>query len=182
MTYVALWRAVNVAGHNPVKMADLRALATTLGFANVRTLLNSGNLIFETSRQSGVALETQLDDAAARHFDLRFNCVVRTAAQIDATVAANPFVDVARRTPHQLVAMFMKTPPQPAQVAALQDSLTGPEQIACTGSELFAVYPAGIGRSKLTAARIESALGVRGTARNWNTVLKLMALGNDATR
>jgi uncharacterized protein (DUF1697 family) len=72
--------------------------------------------------------------------------------------------------------MPLKSPPKPAAVKALQAAIRGPEQIAVRGRELYATYPAGIGRSKLTVALIEQKLGVRGTGRNWNTVLKLAAL------
>ena len=179
MKYIALLRAINVAGHNLVAMSDLRELIEQLGFTEVQTLLQSGNVVFHGPRKSAAALERQLEAATAKELGVTTDYLVRTDKAWQAIIAANPFPKEATDDPGHLVLMPLKSSPRPADVKALQAAIRGPEQIAVRGSELYATYPAGIGRSKLTIALIEKKLGVRGTGRNWNTVLKLAALGNE---
>jgi uncharacterized protein (DUF1697 family) len=174
-TWIALLRAVNVAGHAPVAMADLRALVTRLGFGDARTLLQSGNVVFRAGTRSGAALEGLLEAEAARRLSLRTECFVRTVAEWRAIVAHNPFRREAERDPGHLVVMVLKRAPQAAAVTALRAAIAGPEMVRGHGREAYITYPDGIGRSRLTAAVIEKALGTRGTGRNWNTVRKLEA-------
>jgi uncharacterized protein (DUF1697 family) len=94
-------------------------------------------------------------------------------------VESNPFPKEAKTDPGHLVAMCLKETPETADVRALQAAIAGPEIVRAKGSHLYIVYPAGIGTSRLTNAFIERKLGTRGTARNWNTVLKLQALASE---
>lgn len=176
--YVALLRAVNVGGHNLVAMADLRQLLSDLGFDNPRSLLQSGNLVFGGTRRAGRSLEAMLEAAARERLGLRIEFMVRTAAEWDAIVRDNPFPAEARDDPGHLLVMCLKRAPAPEAITALQDSIPGREQVRAGGRHAWLVYPDGIGRSRLTAALIERRLGTSGTARNWNTVLKLQALAN----
>lgn len=177
-TCVALLRAVNVAGHNRVAMADLRHLLAELGFDHPRSLLQSGNLVFGSRRRAGPALEAALEAAARDSLGLQTEFVVRTAAEWDAVIRNNPFPAEALSDPGHLLLMCLKQAPAPGTVAALQASIAGREQVRAAGRNAWLVYPDGIGRSRLTAALIERRLGTSGTARNWNTVLKLQALAN----
>jgi uncharacterized protein (DUF1697 family) len=173
--HVALLRAVNVGGRGSLAMADLRKLAESLGFTNVRTLLQSGNLVFEAAAQKTPALESALEAALKQH-GIETDFMVRRADELEAIVAANPFPSEAKADPGHLVVMFQKDAPGAKAVAALQAAVKGREIIRHKGRELYIVYPDGIGRSKLTNKFIESRLDTRGTGRNWNTVMKLAAL------
>jgi len=175
-THVALLRAVNLAGHNRVSMADLRELASGLGLSNVRTLLQSGNLIFESRGRRPAHLERVLQSAAREALDLETEFFVRTGRELAAIVAGNPFPRDARRDPARLLVMFLDGSPARPHVTALDQAIVGGEAVRVSGREIYMVYPEGIGRSRLTGALIERKLRVRGTARNWNTVLKLAAL------
>jgi uncharacterized protein (DUF1697 family) len=106
---------------------------------------------------------------------------VRSADEWADIVAKNPFADEARRDPAHLVVVALKTKPGASALAALQAAVSGPELIRAHGRELYVRYPAGQGRSKLTNAVIEKKLATRGTARNWNTALKLDALARART-
>jgi uncharacterized protein (DUF1697 family) len=174
--YVALLRAVNVGGRAPVAMSDLRKLLSGLGFTAARTLLQSGNLVFESDGRTSAQLEALLETEAARRLDLDTDILVRTAREWETLVARNPFPDQARRDPSHLVLMVLKGAAKANDVKALQAAITGPEVVHADGKQLYITYPAGIGRSRLTNAVIEKKLSTRGTARNWNTVLKLAAL------
>lgn len=171
---IALLRGINVGGHNKVAMSTLRALFADLGLVNVTTLLQSGNFVFQSDRLAGAALERRLEKESAKRLALPIDYIVRGASQWAEIVARNPFPQAARDDPSHLVVMCLKAAPKSADVEALQASIRGPEIVRCVERQLYIVYPAGIGRSKLTGAAIESQLDVRGTARNWNTVLKLL--------
>jgi uncharacterized protein (DUF1697 family) len=175
-THIALLRGINVGGHKQVAMSDLRTLLQVLGFAGVRTLLQSGNLIFRSDRSTGAALERVLEVETAKRLQVSVDYLVRSAREWKTIVAANPFPDEAKRDPSHLLVMLLKKAPQKDNLNALRAAVKGPESIRSEGKELYIVYPAGIGRSKLTHALIEQKLGLRGTGRNWNTVLKLAAL------
>ena len=174
---IALLRAVNVAGYGSVSMSALRTSFEDLGFAGARTLLQSGNVVFDVGSSAAEAIEHRLEAEAAKRLGLRTAFFVRTAVEWAALIAANPFPDEAERDPSHLVALCLKVKPSAAAVAGLQAAIKGPELVRVGSSRhAYISYPAGIGRSKLTAAVIERALGSVGTARNWNTVLKLDAL------
>ncbi len=175
---IALLRAVNVGGRS-VAMAELRAMLAQLGCGNPRTLLQSGNVVFALkARMSAATFEAKLEAQAQRRFGMPVAFMLRTAAEWDAIIARNPFLEAAQRDPAHLLLMALKGGPAAAAVRALRDGYTGPETIHIAGRDAYLIYPEGIGRSKLTNALIERKLGVAGTARNWNTVLKLAALAH----
>ncbi len=171
--YVALLRAVNLAGRNSVAMADLRAWIEKLGFSNPRTLLQSGNLIFDGRARSAARLEAMLEAEARKRFKFDIAIALRTADDFAVVVDRNPFPKEAVSDPGHLLVVFMKGAIAPGNLEALQAAIVGREVVRADGRHLYAVYRDGVGRSKLTAALIERKLGVVGTGRNWNTVLKL---------
>ena len=173
---LAFLRAVNLAGHNKVGMSDLRDLLAELKLERPRTLLQSGNLVFESQRRTSAQLESLLEGAATRRLGLTTDFFVRTAKEWAAIVAGNPFRAEASKDPGHLVVLLLKKAATTTAVAALQEAITGREVVRGAGRHAYIVYPDGIGRSRLTLALIERKLGTRGTARNWNTVLKLGAL------
>jgi len=175
-TYLALLRAINVGGHKPVAMADLRAFVTHLGFDDAQSLLQSGNLVFRGRARPGAQLERVLATEAKARLALETDFFVRTADEWKAVVARNPFREEARRDPGHLVVLLLKGAAAAKDVQTLQAAITGPEVVRADGTHAYVVYPNGIGRSRLTTALIEKTLGTRGTGRNWNTVLKLGAL------
>lgn len=175
MTYVSLLRGVNVGGNKMVAMADLRALLTRLGFADVTSVLQSGNVVFGGPTRSGPRLERLLETEMEKHLGLTADVHVRTADEWRGVVKANPFRDEASRDPSHLLVTFFKEPLLEANVKALRAAITGPETLHANGRHLYMVFPKGIGNSK-AGVMIDRKLGARGTARNWNTVLKLAAL------
>jgi uncharacterized protein (DUF1697 family) len=171
---LALLRAVNVGGRKLI-MAELRELMTDLGFKDARTLLQTGNLVFDARALAGAELEAKLEAETQRHFGLTTDYLVRTADEWAAILAANPFPAMARDDPSHLVVMTLKSEPAAGAIEALRGAIVGREEVSLNGRDLYLSYPDNIGDSKLTAAVIERRLGVRGTARNWNTANKLAA-------
>jgi uncharacterized protein (DUF1697 family) len=174
--HVGLLRAVNLPRHNKIRMADLRAFLTGLGMQDVRSLLQSGNVVFRSAGNSAAQLERTFAAAAAKRLDLEADFFVRTAGEWKAMIAANPFHKEAERDPGHLLVVFLKEAPSPERVAALQSAIKGREVVRAKGRHAFVVYPDGVGRSRLTSTLIEAKLATRSTGRNWNTVLKLAAL------
>ena len=175
-TFVGLLRAVNLGAHNKVSMADLRVFLADLGLKNPQTLLQSGNFVFETTARPTAALEKLFEAEAAKRLGLTTTFYVRTAAEWQQAIAENPFPREARADPSHTVLMPLRDAPPPAAVKALQDAITGREVVKAKGRHAYFLYPDGIGPSKPTIKLIEKKLATTGTARNWNTVLKLGAL------
>ena len=172
---VALLRAVNVGGTGKVLMSELCAVLTGLGFTGVRSLLQSGNVVFGCTGSANAALEAKLEATVAARLGVKTEFFVRNAREWDAIVTDNPYPRAAKDDPSHLVVMTFKSTPAAKDVAALQAAIVGRETVTASGKQAYFVYPDGIGTSKLTNAVIERTLGLTGTARNWNTVLKLAA-------
>lgn len=173
---VALLRGINVGGNNMIPMADLRAMFESLGYADTKTLLQSGNVVFDAGKQKPAALEQSLNAATKKRFGFDIDYIVRSASEWSALIAANPFPDEAKRDPSHLLVTCMKERIDSTNVTALQAAIQGPELVRAVGRDLYTVYPIGIGVSKLTPAMVDKHLRLRGTARNWNTVQKIAAL------
>ncbi len=182
--HIALLRAVNLGGSTSLQMESLRALLRRMGFEGVRSLLQSGNLVFGSDSRSGSPLESVLEDAIEANFALRTDVFVRPAPEWHSIVTQNPFPREAARDPSHLVVTVLKAAPSATAWKGLDAAIRGPEVVRGAGRHAYIVYPEGIGRSRLTAALIERQLGTRGTSRNWNTVVKLDALasGSDERR
>ena len=170
--YIALIRGINVGGHKKLAMAGVRDLLTKLGFADVKTLLQSGNVVFQ-DRRTPSQLEHLLETETEKRLGLEVAFFVRTAKEWQEMIAGNPFVQEAKRDPGHLMLMLFKRECDAKAFEALQAAIKGREIVRGGGRHAYFVYPDGVGRSKLTHAVIEKTLGTRGTARNWNTVLKL---------
>jgi uncharacterized protein (DUF1697 family) len=163
--YVALLRAVNVGGTGKLPMAELAAMCVSAGFAQVKTYIASGNVVF-TSAQDEASVKALLEAKLNAYAGKPVGVMIRTAAEMAAIFAANPFADQpANRT----VAIFLDAPPP----ETLHQSVTHQrdERIAAGLREIYVTYPCGMADSKL---RIKAADG--GTARNMNTVAKLAAM------
>lgn len=173
MTYIALLRGINVGGNKMVSMAELKAALTALGFTDVSTLLQSGNAIFCCKASKPAALEALLEKELAKRLGVTADIHVRTAEEWAEVVAANPFEKEAKTDPGHLLVTFFKTPLDAAKVTALQAAITGPERVRADGRHLYMTFPDGVGNSK--AAILAGKMLGPGTARNWNTVLKLAA-------
>ena len=174
---IALLRGVNVGGNKMVAMADLRALLTRLGFGDVQSLLQSGNLVFSvrSASRSCATLESFLEKELEKALGLKVDFHVRTADEWKAVIDGNPFHAEALRDPGHLLVSFFKAPLVKANVQAAQAAITGPERLHADGRHLYMTFPEGMGNSK-AAVLVDRNLAARGTARNWNTVMKLSAL------
>jgi uncharacterized protein (DUF1697 family) len=168
-----------MGGRNKVAMADLRALAADLGFDDVRTVLQSGNLVFKGAARASGTLEKLFETETTKRLGLGTSFFVRTAAEWKKIVAGNPFRDEAKSDPSHLAVMFLKDRPAKKDLEALKSAVVGREYFHASGRELYAAYPDGFGNSKFTLPLIDRRLQTTGTGRNWNTVLKLAKLAGE---
>lgn len=174
--FIALLRAVNVGGTGIIRMADLKSICEKLGFRDVATLLQSGNVVFR-STGSDKTVAKKLADAIEKSHKFRPAIMVRTADEVEAVMRRNPFPDAAAAEPNRLLVSFLAGPPVKDAAERLAAVKVEKEKIRLIGDTLYVHYAeGGMGTSKVGNAVLERALGVAATARNWNTVGKLLAL------
>lgn len=173
--YASLLRGINVGGHNLIPMAALAEVYAGAGCTQVQTLLQSGNVVFRSSG-SPAAVAKKLGDAIEARFAARPGIFLRTPAQLRAALAANPFAAQAQADPSHLVLLFFDGKPPAGAAKTLAAWDRGPEQAKLAGGVLYIYYPEGMGRTRLTSAILDRALGGPGTARNFTTVTRLAAL------
>jgi uncharacterized protein (DUF1697 family) len=168
---LALIRGVNVGGR-VLPMAELREVCAGLGWRNVRTFIQSGNVIFE-SDEGAAALEAALEAAITERFGYRAPVIVRTPAQWVAYPAGNPFPEAARDQPKGLMLLVSKRPPAENAVDALQARATMGERVGRAGDGLWIWFREGVARPKLSPVLIDKLVDSPATSRNFRTVTKL---------
>jgi uncharacterized protein (DUF1697 family) len=176
-TWIVLLRGINVGGANRLAMADLRELVTDLGYEGVSTYIQSGNIVMTSPRSDRSVMATEICEGIATKFGPKVSAVLRTPAELRVALAHNPFSAAESVGTHVYITFFSGSP-SPDQVALLERDRFLPDQFEVIGSELYGCYPNGSGRSKMTLDYFEKRLQVRGTARNLNTVAKLIELGS----
>lgn len=175
MTVVAaLLRAVNVGGRSVLPMAPLVALCGELGLGHTKHLLQSGNLVF-VAKGPLARLGPRIEEAILERFGFRPLVLLRTLPELRAIVGDSPLAG-RELPPEKRVVLFLAGEPTEAARLAFERTRPGPEEGEFRGRELHLFFPNGQGKSKLTPAWLERTLGLPGTARNWNTVTKLLAL------
>jgi len=170
--FIALLRGINVGGHHKIPMAELRSVCARLGWVDVQTYIQSGNVVF-TSVAKPALLEAELEKAIERRFKMSIPVIVRPAASWASYIEGNPFTEVGGNEPKLLHLALAKLPPKPDAVDALRERAAGGERIERTGEALWIHFGEGVARSKLSPAVLDRLVGSPVTARNWRTVLKL---------
>ena len=174
---ISLLRAVNLAARNRVPMEGLRELYHSLGFDDVQSYVQSGNLVFRTNQRDLRKLADRIEGAIADQFGVETSVILRTVPELEQIVARNPFAARPDVAPNKLLVTFFAHDPREEACTSLASLKPETEELHLRGRELFIYFPTGAGRSKLTAAKIDKLAGCAGTARNWNTVLKLLEMG-----
>lgn len=171
--HIALLRGVNATGGRLITADELTGLLTDLGYTQVRMGPKAGDLVFESDERTGAELQTQLETELMARLGLRTDVYVRTAEAWRALVAANPFPDFAAADPGWLMTLFCKDTPDKKAMGALRAAIRGAEQARAESRQIYAIYPDGVGGSKLTTSLVEKTLGTRVTGRTWTAILAL---------
>ena len=170
---IALLRGINVGGKNRLPMKDLASIFREVGCTDVRTYIQSGNVIYRAAPSIAVRLADLISDAIAERFEIRIPVVVRTAHELERVVEGNPFLQATSST-RALHVGFLLDRPDSEAVQALDPDRSPPDEFAVVGSEVYLRCPNGIGRSKLTSQYFDSRLRTTITVRNWRTVVTLL--------
>ena len=172
---IALLRGINLASRNRVSMPDLRSALGEAGYEDVATLVQSGNIVV-TSAKKPATLEREISKLVLDEFGVEAATVVRTRDELEGVIERNPIPD-GPSTPKLFQVTFFPSEPDAEAVAKLAAADYGNERVEVIGREAYAWHPDGIQKSKLARA-LGAGLRTDGTARNWNTVTKLLELAD----
>jgi uncharacterized protein (DUF1697 family) len=175
VTHLALLRGINLGGRNKLLMQDLKALFVEAGCEQVRTFIQSGNVIFNAAPSLAAKIPGVISKRIEAAFGLRVPVILRTTGQLEDALGNNPFLKngAAEETLH---IMFLADLPNPGAVAKLDPDRSPPDAFAVRGREIYLHTPNGVGNSRLTNAWFDSRLATIGTSRNWRTSVKLSQL------
>ena len=175
---IALLRGINVGGKNRLPMQALIEMFVAAGCDEVRTYIQSGNVLFRRTPTPGEDVSSLVSESILNRFGYRIPIITRTAREFRELVDANPFV-AAGADADKLHVAFLPEPPDPARVAALDPNRSPGDQFAVLGREVYLHCPNGFARTKLTNGYFDSALATTSTTRNWRTTLKLLELATE---
>jgi uncharacterized protein (DUF1697 family) len=174
-TYVALLRGINVGGKNKLPMKDLVEMFVEAGCVNVRSYIQSGNVVFRASAGVPSRLPDHITAQIAKSFGIRTPVLLRTAQQLGDVIVNNPFLKAgaAEATLHVL---FLAHLPSPRLVEDLDPDRSSPDAFIVRGQDVYLWLPNGVAGTKLTNNYFDSKLSTTSTGRNWRTVTKLFEL------
>ncbi|MEX0896047.1 MAG: DUF1697 domain-containing protein [Patescibacteria group bacterium] len=176
MTALGFLRGINVGGHHKVPMAELRDKLNELGCEDVRTLLNSGNIVFETKRSDLQDLENKLEDFLSKSFGFPIPVILRTQQEIAELVEQNPFKHINMHTDHRLYASLLKETPQAELEVPYATEDKAYQIIAVKNNIILSVLDLSKAKTPKAMDVLEKRFGKNLTTRNWNTIQKLVAL------
>jgi uncharacterized protein (DUF1697 family) len=176
---ISMLRGINVGGHNKIKMDALRALYVSLKLEDPRTYVQSGNIIFRTKEKNSTALAKKIQNAIEAKFKCRPEVILRTPDEFRKAIAASPFADRPHLEPGKILVTFLAADPGSVAESMLRTLKKHPEELHLKGRDLYIYFPDGAGKSKLPWASIAKSLNTAGTARNWNSVLKMLQIAEE---
>lgn len=182
--FIAMLRGVNLGPHRRIKMEALRETCQKLKLRDSVTYLQSGNVVFRTDEQDLDGLTQCLQKAIARKFGFSSDVILRTASEMRKVIAANPFAKRRDIEPSRLLVTFLANDPGEDARKLVRKMKTEPEEVWIDGREIYTYFPNGMARPTVSWAAIERVLKTSGTARNWNSVTKLLEIAEklEATR
>jgi uncharacterized protein (DUF1697 family) len=177
--YIAMLRGINVGGQKPVKMEELRSSFVSLQFKQVRTYVQSGNVIFYASKASSTKLSELIKERISGDFGFQTPVVLRSSAEMKKIVHDNPFLKDTMIDRSRLHVTFLSQLPATGNNGRLDGLDSDPDQFRVCGQEIYLYCPNGYGRSKLSNNAIEKLLWVEATTRNWKTVNTLAEMSSE---
>ena len=175
-TYIALLRGINVGGHHKILMTDLRSLLTNLGFKNVTTYIQSGNIIFTSDELSIPILEDQIKAAIADRFGFKIPVVIKTNATLQSIFNDCPFSQIKKENSYFFI---LNREPQILDIEEASRISYPNDEFVITKKCIYLYCEKGYGRSKFNSSSFEKKLNVIATARNYKTMLKLLSLSSE---
>jgi len=176
MTYIAMLRGINVGRGKMVKMERLRTLFAGLGFGEVKTYVQSGNVVFQAERKSSAELTRTIEAKIQRDFGFIVPVLIKTSKELAQIVRANPLLRVKGIDVSKLHVTFLSDAPPKTATKVLEDLATTRERFRILNREIYLYCPDGYGKSKLTNNTIEKKFSLVATTRNWRTVSALLEM------
>ncbi len=173
---VSMLRGVNLGPHHRVKMEALRALYESLGFTDVQTYVQSGNVVFRTKSRDLAGVARQIEEAIERKFGFHADVLVRTTPELRKVVERNPFSARRDLDPSKFLITFLTVEPEPEARRKVLEIKTDPDELRLEGREIYLYYPNGPARPKITWSQFAAKLKASGTGRNWTTVQALLEI------
>ncbi len=174
-TYLALLRGINVGGRNKLPMQELVQLFVEVGCSDVRSYIQSGNVIFNADSALAETIPARISRAIAEYSGYEIPVVLRTIEQLRNAIRSNPFLD-AGAAADALHILFLAGSPERHRVDSLDPNRSRPDAFAVRGQEIYLYLPNGVARTKLTNDYFDSKLSTMSTGRNWRTVNKLLEM------
>jgi uncharacterized protein (DUF1697 family) len=179
-TYIAMLRGINVSGHKIIRMEHLRKSFEALGFRNVRTYVQSGNVIFEAAKDFPIGMVEAIGERILSDFGFPVPVLLKTSKEMERIIRANPFMKKPGVDDSKLHITFLSDSAPRTAEKSLETLVTKPEQFHIKSQEIYLYCPNGYGRTRLSNSAIEKKLGVEATTRNWRSVNALLALAQMA--
>ena len=177
--YISMLRGINVGGHKRIKMDQLRKSFEALGFEQVKTYIQSGNVVFKAGKSSPAALSKKIEERILKDFGFPVSVMSRTADEMGEMITENPFLKQREIDPAKLHVMFLSEPPAPAALKKLAEVTVAPDQWHCSAREIYFYLPNGVSKSVLWNSPVDRILAVVTTTRNWRTVNSLQQMCQD---
>jgi len=174
MKYISILRGINVSGQKKIKMSDLKSLCESLGFENVTTYIQSGNVIFDSASKDSADLKAKIERAIKVEYAFQVPVVMRTHKNFANIINNCPYHPITDAT--KVLVTFLSEVPDKSRLNRLIECVVEPEKLVVNGAEAYVYCPNGYGNSKLSNAFLEKKLGVEATTRNWKSVSKLYEL------
>jgi uncharacterized protein (DUF1697 family) len=177
--YISLLRGINVGGHKKIKMDRLRASFEALGFEQVQTYIQSGNVVFKAGKVSTSGLSGKIEERILKDFGFSVSVISRTSDEMGNVIANNPFLKERGIDPEKLHVMFLSAAPTADALKKLADLTRAPDRFHYFGNEIYFHLPNGVSQSVLMKSPVDRVLAVVPTTRNWRTVNQLHAMCRD---
>ena len=172
-----------MAGHNKIQATELSALYHKMGFKDVRTYIQSGNVIFSLDEKTDInRVESEIESAILKKFNYNIPVLIRTISEINKVISENPFIDEMNFDPSRLAVIFLHEMPSGEQVEKVKNVDYPPDKFKIIGKEIFIYCPNGFGKTKLYTNFFENKMKVTGTARNWKTINNLLEIALEGSQ
>ena len=173
-TYIALLRGINVSGQKKILMAEFREMLSTNGFENVRTYIQSGNVVFESDQSDANELGIKMEGLIVKHYGFEVPTLILTPQAMEQAVAENPFIQNKDINDEETYFTFLKESPLPENISIFNEVSYPGETFELVGKVVYYHCAIGYGKAKLTNKMMEKKLGTRATTRNYKTTMKLI--------
>ena len=170
MVYIALLRGINIGPHKRMKMEKLRASCAALGFKNIQTYIQSGNIVCQAGKLSSDAAAKKIATQIVKDFGFPADVIARTGEEMKQIIMGNPLLQAPSVDGSKLHVVFLSETPAAESIKKLEAIVKAPDKVRHKGKEIYFYFPNGVSGSSIWKHNLDRVLGISGTMRNWRTV------------